>query len=316
MINLDLDLYCGINETKWNHHPVAPGPLACIAPVYGKTKRTKKENAVRIPPDTEIINDSSAFSDGPDERLLFPAALDRQIRHSEKYRFSQQVTHRASYDLLIDEKWEGGQRSKRRWSENDAWEAVKVTIEAARYMALKYDKPRVLSAQGVTACQYLDCAARVMGYFDTKQDIFGLGGWCISGMIPKIMRPAFNATMLKVIPFLAKAEVRRVHIWGVIDPTFLGPLLWLCDQHGLRLSTDSAGPSKRPAFGEWGYRGWRDNNYQRVPSQDRGLERARHVEATRQWLKNLRVTEFYHHPDWPDRRKSSTTLGFQPSLFG
>lgn len=303
-----IDFYCGINETKWNHHPVAPGSLACVAPVYGKSTATKRVNSVWLPKDTKVINDCAAFSDGPEDRLEFPAALGRQVSHSEKYGFSEQVTHRASYDLLIDEKWEGGQRSKRRWSENDAWEAVKVTIEAAKYMALNYPQPRVQSAQGVTASQYLECTTRIMEWFDLDRDIFGLGGWCISGVMPRQLRPAFNATMIKVIPFLARAEVKRVHIWGVIDPTFLGPLLWLCDQHGLRLSTDSAGPSKRPAFGEWGYRGWRDLNYQRVPSRDRGLERARHVEATRQWLKNLRVTEFYHHPNFQDTKPIQNTL--------
>jgi hypothetical protein len=303
-----IDFYCGINETKWNHHPVLPGPLSCVAPVYGKSAATKRVNSVRLPKDTKVINDSSAFSDGPDDRLEFSAALDRQVSHSEKYDFSWQVTHRASYDLLIDEKWEGGQRSKRRWSENDAWEAVKVTIEAAKYMALNYHYPRIQSAQGVTASQYLECTIRIMEWFDTKRDIFGLGGWCISGVMPRQLRPAFNATMQKVIPFLARAEVKQVHIWGVIDPTFLGPLLWMCDQHDLKLSTDSAGPSKRPAFGEWGYRGWRDLNYKRVPTCDRGLERARHVEATRQWLKNLRATEFYHHPDWLDGKKNTNTL--------
>lgn len=308
-----IDLYCGINETKWNHHPVAPGPLACVAPVYGKSKETKRVNSVFVPLDTEVLNDSAAFSDGPDERLPFPAALDRQISHSEKYGFSEQVTHRASYDLLIDEKWEGGHRSKRRWSENDAWEAVKVTIEAAKYMALNYPQPRVQSAQGVTASQYLECAIRIMEWFDLDRDIFGLGGWCISGVMPRQLRPAFNATMVKIIPFLAGAKVKRVHIWGVIDPTFLGPLLWMCDQYGLNLSTDSAGPSKRPAFGEWGYRGWRDLNYKRVPSCDRGLERARHVEATRQWLKNLRATEFYHRPGLPDAK--NTKEAFQGVLF-
>lgn len=307
-----IDFYCGINETKWNHHPVMPGAFACIAPVYGKSVRTKKENCVRLPLDTRVINDSGAFSDGPESRLSLKAALDRQVKHSEKYNFSEQITHRASYDLLIDEKWEGGQRSKRRWSEGDAWEAVKVTIEAARFLALNYHASRVQSAQGVTADQYLECAIRIMEWFDLEQDIFGLGGWCISGIMPKQLRPAFNATMIKVIPFVAKAGVKQVHVWGVIDPTFLGPLLWLCDQHGLKLSTDSAGPSKRPAFGEWGYRGWRDVNYQRPPVETRGLERARHVEAVRRWLSTLRTTRFYHHPNLPDGREHHNQL----SLFG
>lgn len=303
-----IDLYLGINETRWNHHPVDPGPLVCIAPVYGSSIQTKRENRVSIPYYCQVINDSSAFQDGPDDRLPFPDALERQLTHQEKYGFSEQVTHVADYDLLIDEKWEGGQRHKRRWSENDAWAAVTETIKAAEYIKKHYSKPCILSAQGVTALQYLKCASRVIEYFEPDRDIFGLGGWCISGRMPKRLRPSFNATIKLVIPLLAQSGIRWVHIWGVIDSTFLGPLLWMCDQHELKLSTDSAGPSKRPAFGEWGYRGWRNNNYKRPPVDVRGLERARHVQLTRRFLADLRNTEFYHHPDLPDKGHQQDTL--------
>jgi hypothetical protein len=55
-------LYCGVNEQQWNHHPVVPGKLACVAPVYGKTVQGKKCNRVKVPLDTEVIQDSGAFS--------------------------------------------------------------------------------------------------------------------------------------------------------------------------------------------------------------------------------------------------------------
>ncbi len=58
-------LYCGINERRWNHHLVACGPLACVAPMYGKTLRTKMVNRVCVPPGVVVIQDSGAFSDGP-----------------------------------------------------------------------------------------------------------------------------------------------------------------------------------------------------------------------------------------------------------
>lgn len=296
-----IDFHCGINDTAWNHHPVNPGPLACISPVYGSKKETKRENRVTVPADTKVIEDSAAFCDGPEDRLTPAAALDRQQEHAEKYGYKDQVTHTASYDLLIDEKWEGGIRYKRRWSENDAWEAVRITVDAAAFLANHYPKPRIQSAQGVTASQYLECAMRIMEYLDPATDIFGLGGWCISGKLPTQIRPSFNATMLSVISFVAKAGAKQVHIWGVSDVTFLGPLLWLCDQHGLKLSTDSSGPQVRPARGHWGFRGWTKKGYQRPPVETRGVHRAIHVQLFRCQLNNLRQSEFYHHPDLPDR---------------
>src|SRR5579859_363684 len=130
-----ITLYCGLNEHRWDHHPVVPGRFACVAPVYGKTLQTKTRNRVTVPSGTEVIQDSGAFSDGIDQRLSLEAALERQLAHAQQYSYASQVTHRASYDLLIDEKWEGGMRYKARWSERDAQEAVAVTVKAAAYLS-------------------------------------------------------------------------------------------------------------------------------------------------------------------------------------
>ncbi len=77
--------YCGVNERQWNHHPVAPGPFACVSPVYGKTAQTKVPNRVAVPSDAQIIQDSGAFCDSFDQRLSFEAALERQLQHAEVY---------------------------------------------------------------------------------------------------------------------------------------------------------------------------------------------------------------------------------------
>jgi hypothetical protein len=286
--------YCGINETVWNHHPTAPGPYTCVSPVYGGTDETKKENRIRIPQDTLVIQDSGAFCDGPGHRLSFDQALDRQMRHADKYKYADQITHRASYDLLIDEKWENGVRYKKRWGVSEAEEAVVETVEAAQFLVRhRNGTGLVLSAQGVDAKQYLRCAALVAPLV-SDNDIFGLGGWCITGKQRKKMLPEFRGTMALVIPFLAKAGIGWVHIWGVLLPVALGELLWICDQHGIMLSTDSSGPNKKPALGAWGYGEWTDNNYRALPTDIRGLERARHVQAARDWLANFRSTKWYH----------------------
>lgn len=289
-------LYCGINDVKWNRHPVQPGSHACISPIYGKSEKTKRENRIAVPQKTIVIQDSGAFSDGIKNRLSFSEAFDRQIKHAEKWEYSKQIEARASYDLLIDEMWDEGKRHKRRWSENDAWFAVNETVEAAAFLAKNYSGKRIQSAQGVAPEQYLMCTHRILEHTDTD-DIFGLGGWCISGKMPSQMIPHFSRTIWLVVPIIAKAGIKRVHIWGVMDSEFLGKLLWLCDEFNLELSTDSAGPQMRPVMGEWGYKGWK--RPYTVPSVEiRGLHRAIHVQLSRCWLAHgLRQSPFYHEPE-------------------
>jgi len=290
-------LYVGINETKWNHHPVAPGQYACIAPVYGRTERTRKKNSVRVPTNTVVLSDSGAFSDGPNSRLPIPDALVRQIKHASQYKYDDCLDAFASYDLLIDEKWHEGIRSKQRWSEQDAWDAVDETVAAARYLSSQRHlipcESLVISAQGVTPEQYLECVQRIAPTFNDG-DILGLGGWCIMGIRKKLIH-SFRPTIRMVVPFAAQFT-KRIHIWGVLYAPALGNLLWLCDQYGIKLSTDSTGPTVRPARGVWGYMGWVDKTYKRPPVEIRGLERARHVQAVKSWLSNFRGLEFYKEP--------------------
>lgn len=303
-MNSGVEFYCGLaSEQHWNHHPVAPGKYACISPVTGKTERTRKENNIYVPKETIIIQDSGAFCDSLQHRLTFEEALDRQIAHAEKYHYADQVTHRASYDILIDEVWTDGNRDKRRWTVGDAEFAVVQTIQAAIFMANHKTQPVILSAQGVDATQYTQCVSQIIPYLDSG-DILGLGGWCITGKMRKIMTPVFRKTILSIIPLIAKWGIKRVHIWGVIYPVALGELLWMCDQYEIKVSTDSAGPSFRPAMGSWGYDGWTDPTYKQPPVEIRGLERARHVEATRNWLETLSQSSYYKEPilgDWTCR---------------
>ncbi len=258
--------YCGIGEKTWNHHPVTPGPFACISPIYGQKEETRRINSVALPPDVQVIQDSGAFSDSRKYRLSYEEALQRQIKHASDYDYTHQITHRASYDyLFIDEKWIDGTRHKARWSEHEAEEAVQVTIDAARYLT-HHQEPgihSILSAQGVSAQQYLRCAQQIVPFLEPG-DIFGLGGFCIIGKMPRQYLPVFLDIIKLVIPFLGKEHVRRVHIWGVCFAEALGELLRICDKWDIRLSTDSVGPSTRPVFGNWGYAEWIDHSYDEV----------------------------------------------------
>ena len=295
----DIIFYCGVNEKIWNYHPVSPGKYACISPVFGNKISNRQENKIKIPDYTKVIQDSGAFSDGPSMRLSFEGALERQISHAHKYEYADQVTHIASYDLLIDEKWSSdGNRYKERWDENDAWEAVDITTKAAEYISshrkyLSYGNGLILSAQGVSPLQYLECVKQVVPYMNLETDIFGLGGWCITGKHRKSMLPILKETMSIVIPYLGDKGIKKVHIWGVIFAPALGKLLWECDKYRIQVSTDSAGPQFRPAFGSWGYADWRDNTYKRPETSIRGQERERHVNAVRDWLNEFRKTQYY-----------------------
>jgi hypothetical protein len=296
---MGIQLYCGVGETSWNRHPVDTGGYACISPVQGRTIRTLKEN--RVPKqwgDTRVIQDSGAFQDSWSTRLTFEAALERQIKHAAKYNYAGNIDYRVSYDLLIDECWNAdGERSKRRWTVTEAHEAVKVTIAAAEYLAVnRHGLNLILSAQGVDAKQYMDCVIPVIGCMDTTRDSLGLGGWCIIGTRPKQMMPVFRETIASVIPCAAKRGVQKVHIFGVIYPPALGELLWMANEHGITVSTDSTSPANHPFRGQWGYGSWRDNSYQRAHVDLRGAERARHVSLTRAYLTQLENEPEYRAP--------------------
>ncbi len=363
--------YCGVGgEQFYNHHPVYTGPYACVSPVYGST--SKKVNRVRIPAGVQVFQDSGAFNDAclllrgsesqmslmKQHRLSLKEALQRQERHAEQFGYADQIEARASYDVLIDETWSEDAsgwlvRQKRRWSEAEAQQAVDETVAAAAYL----DRHRnglacILSAQGVTPRQYLQCAQRLLPYLKPDLgDVFGLGGWCILGRLPSLL-PAFGETMRVLVPFLKREGVKRLHIWGVCFAEALALLLWLCDhdevgnldeQHALLLSTDSVGPSTRPVkknpktgYAEWGYASWRNGRYPVPPvlesckqldasgrkapacapdTRCRGLERARHIALTRDWLAHFREREAwlyarmapsaYHQLSWLDLTPSA-----------
>lgn len=345
----DILFYCGLNEKYWNHHAVEPGRYVCIAPVTSSNEVTpetrhlpkdeqKRRKVLRkthvLIDDTKvkhIMIDSGAFSDGielcdgrvvENKRLSFEDALRRQIAHAYEFRYDHVVESLVSYDLLIDETWQDGERSKLRWSVEAAEFAVVETIKAARYLASQRQRidrafnhhvRLVLSAQGVEAEQYKRCAQEIVKVMRPDDDIFGLGGWCITGLLRHAMLPAAAQILPGVFEVLGQAGVKRVHVFGVIIPALLGFLLHLCDQYGIELSTDSAGPCVEPARnGNWGFGSWRDNAYKVAPvlescmhkdeqgnkaptctldTRCRGNDRILHVRLTREWLANFRERE-------------------------
>lgn len=232
--------------------------------------------AIAPPAHTETANlryllDSGAFSDPPERRLDPQAALERQLGWERRAadRWGMPITAEAlvSYDELIDEVWDAGERVKRRWSVQDAERAVGVTIEAARYLASQRDRlaPRqlVLSCQGVDHVQYAECAQGVLAYA-TPDDWLGLGGWCIIGRWQSWL-PEYRRTLELVIPAAQCAGIRHVHLFGVLWEPAVAAILWIADQHGMSVSVDSTAPVlavTRSAPTKAGLRaggGWRGN---------------------------------------------------------
>lgn len=235
--------------------------------------------------------DSGAFSDRGDARLSPADALARQLgwerRASAKWGAPWVARALVSYDLLIDEVWTAGERTKRRWSVAEAERAVQVTVDAAAYLAARRDEllPRrlILSAQGVDACQYIECVDAVLAVA-TPADWIGLGGWCILGRWVSWL-PTFWATLTAILPRIARAGITHVHIFGVLFLRALGGLVWLADRCGLIVSTDSTAPAlacTRGNAAKAGVRtgGWRAN-----------------VEWWRRTLAHLRETEWYRPTD-------------------
>lgn len=336
-----IQFYCGLNEKYWNHHIVKPGTHVCIAPITstksinsitGKNERKRVKTQVLLD-DKEIkyvLLDSGAFSDGielyegkiiTNNRLSFERALYRQVAHAYEFCYPHLVEAIVSYDLLIDEVWQEGERSKQRWSKETAEFAVNETIQAAQFLALQRERINnifghpvklVLSAQGVEAEQYARCTSEIVKCMK-PDDIFGLGGWCISGLKRHTMLPAAKTILPPVFKILGDNNVSRVHVFGVIFPALLGYLLYLSDLHSIHLSTDSAGPATEPVRnGNWGYGSWTDPKYKKPSVLDSckvldetgnkapvcdsltrcsGLERIRHVTLTREYLASFRERE-------------------------
>lgn len=291
-------LYCGGDAQNVQRRRCNLTGYRCFSGSYGPMSRFTPEEAR----DVVGILDSGAFSDSPEERLSPDAALERQMRwecNAERWwGIPWQAEALVSYDLLIDEKWAGGVRKKERWSISDADHAVRTTVEAAAFLAGQRNAvaPRkcLLACQGVDAIQYAECVQGVLSHA-TSADWIGLGGWCILGRF-KSWIPTFWATVRRVLPLIATAGIRRVHIFGVMYLPVLGPLLWLCDHHEMSLSTDSSGPILSPA--------WKDQK--KAGSIEPTWEG--NVVAWRKRLTNLRQSVHYCEPPSPHARR-------QMSLF-
>lgn len=202
---------------------------------------------------TELLYDSCAFTDVlTGDRITPEAALRRQLDTLRGLPTIPPEVWLVSYDRLIDEKHIAGSRIKERWSVEDGELAIVQTVEAAQYLNSQRHRldgyKLVMSCQGVDAPQYQRCVERVLEVCQPN-DVLGLGGWCILGK-QKRWLPVFWEVCDRVIPIIAQAGLKQIHIFGCTwyksmkgfpEPPLIR-LLRACDEHGLNLSVDSRSP--------------------------------------------------------------------------
>lgn len=217
------------------------------------------------------------------------------------------------------------------------------------YQRVGHPVSLVFSAQGSDAQQYLECAKAILPYVQ-ENDVFGLGGWCILGRQRSLLPTFYETiqTLLPLIKkrHIKQAHIFGVCFAEALGPllfqcdhTQQANGSWQLDEkHRIQLSTDSVGPTTRvtltltdkPGFSSWGYASWyetcpvphvldsckvKDADGRKTPtcSPDtycRGLQRAKHVQATIDWLAHFRQRE-------PHLYAPPTVAEYQQmSLFG
>ncbi len=230
-----MQFYVSKTNNKLNGKPFTPELITrniCLNPMY-------KVNVAR---NTRVLLDSGAFQDVKDNtRLTFNDALQRQLDFEDDIGVTSELL--VSYDRLVDEKHdESVGRIKKRVSYRTAEKYVDETINAAKFLVdqRKDLNPRklVLSCQGVTTEQYLDCLKEVLEFAEPC-DTIGFGGFCIVGLKPKYEKQYFE-TLEKGVPLMRKRGFKRLHIFGMGKFKLLVKTHLVCRKYGVEPSYDTS----------------------------------------------------------------------------
>lgn len=235
--------YASKNHDVLNGEPFVPEDYAeglCLNPYY-------PAHPSRPVP---YLLDSGAFQDVKKEARLTPAAaLDRQLAYEKTVGYPAEAV--VSYDRLVDEQCAEGVQFKDRVSEAQGREYVAETIAAAEYLASQRERlaPRhvVLSCQGTTVPQYLDCVRQVLT-LSKPGDILGLGGFCIISRGKKYEQQ-FYEVIRQAFPLIKAAGLTRVHIFGVGILRVLVRAEMMACPYGLELSYDTSSYEVNAVFG-------------------------------------------------------------------
>lgn len=176
--------------------------------------------------------------------------MERQLAFEKKIGRSAYAL--VSYDRLVDEQMEGGEQIKKRVTGDTAEQYVTETIEAAEYLSSRRERlpgrRLVLSCQGSTAEQYLDCLKEVL-QIARPGDIVGLGGFCILSK-SKTYENQFYEVIREGFPCIKRAGVDRVHIFGMgVFRALVQADIW-ARMNGLECSYDTSAAEMNAVFGK------------------------------------------------------------------
>jgi len=234
-------------NNKLNGKKYSPEKISqdlCVNP-YNPVKIDKNVNV-------NIMIDSGAYQDIKNEsRISFEEALERQLQLEDKIK-NHKAEAIVSYDRLVDEQLDqiNGQ-IKKRVSQEKGKKYVKETIEAAKFLSKKREelgnRKLILSLQGTTVGQYEYCLDNVLK-FATKDDIIGLGGFCI--VSKKIdYEQQYYEVLKKVIPRLKDVGINRLHIFGLGKFRPLIQTDIYARLHDIQPSYDTSSPELNSVFG-------------------------------------------------------------------
>lgn len=197
--------------------------------------------------------DSGAFQDvGAESRITPEEALRRQLEFERTVTPDGRPAYAiVSYDRLVDEQTSDGKQIKSRVTEEEGADYVRETVEAARFLASRRDQlaPRklILSCQGTTVPQYMDCVRQVLQVAKSG-DIIGLGGFCIISR-SKDVEAQFYGVIDQAFPAIASAGISRVHIFGVGIMRVLIRAETLARKYGIECSYDTSSYEVNAVFG-------------------------------------------------------------------
>lgn len=212
--------------------------------------------------------DSGAFQDAGRRhgRVMPWTALREQLKLEEQLRwhlgdesFHFEVVFIYDDVVGVDEFLVNGKLVKQRGNTMTAAPAVWETLQSARYYASQREriKGRIgFVGQGVTPEQYLWCV-RVMRHWMRPDDVFGFGGFCVWGRMPKQITPVAHKTIKHVLPVLWSAGIRHFHLLGV---QYAPAIEWvallarwlnegLTEEDRITFATDGNGPERGACVG-------------------------------------------------------------------
>lgn len=204
--------------------------------------------------------DSGAFQDaGRRQGRVMPwTALREQLKLEEQLRwhlgdesFHFEVVFIYDDVIGVDEELIDGVLVKRRGTTETAAPAVRETLLSARYYASQRHRIKGqigFVGQGVTPEQYLWCV-RVMRQWMRPGDVFGFGGFCIWGRMPKRITPIAHETISRVTPLLKHHGIRQFHLLGVMYAPAIEWAARLARRQRVRFATDGNGPERGACVG-------------------------------------------------------------------